>query len=86
MMGTLSRTFTRTYNSIDFADPYKLCNSCGEWITGVLDMPIGPLIVLPCEHNRGYSDECPSWSPVDGCQCWEFLGRCAHGEPPARGT
>jgi hypothetical protein len=73
-------TYVRTYNEIRFADPYKVCNACGGWITGVLDMPGVPL-VMPCEHDLGYRDVCPSWGPVDGCQCVEVLGHVEHGEP-----
>lgn len=77
---TLARTFTRTYDAIDFADPYKTCDQCGEWITGVLDSPHP--INLPCEHRASYTDRCPSWGPVDGCQCVEQLGHKLHEEAP----
>lgn len=69
---------------IAFADPYKVCNSCGGWVTGVLDMP-GTRLTVPCEHDRDYSDVCPSWGPVDGCQCADHLGYVPHGEPPRGG-
>ena len=77
MPATLTHTHTRTHNAIRFADPYKVCNACGEWIDGVLDAP-GPTIVTPCEHRAGYTDLCPSWSPVDGCLCVEHLGHRPH--------
>jgi hypothetical protein len=64
---TLTHTYTRTYNTIDFADPYKKCLRCHRWVDGTLDAP-GPIVVVPCEHE-GYRDLCPSWSPVDGCGC-----------------
>jgi hypothetical protein len=77
---TLTRTHTRTYNAIRFADPYKTCDQCGKWITGVLDA--GPLILTPCEHRSSYTDRCPSWGPVDGCSCVEqHLGYKPHAEP-----
>lgn len=63
-----------------FADPYKTCRDCGGWVTGVLDRP-GPFVVLPCRHQSGYVNVCPSWSPVDGCRCLETLGSVRHGEP-----
>lgn len=68
-----------------FADPFKVCNQCGGWVTGARHIFSngGKLLVLPCEHERGWEDVCPSWSPVDGCQCQEFLGRVPHGSPPA---
>lgn len=75
---TLTHTHTRTYNRIDFADPYKVCNECGGWVDGVLDVPDGRDLTVPCEHDRGYSDVCPSWGPVDGCQCAEHLGYVPH--------
>jgi len=31
---TLTHTFVRVYNERRFADPYKICNACGGWITG----------------------------------------------------
>lgn len=80
-MATLTRTHTRTYNAIRFADPYKMCDYCGAWITGVLDAP-GPIILVPCGHRANYTDQCPSWGPVDGCACVEHLGHKPHGEPP----
>ena len=71
-------TFTRTRNAIRFADPYKVCNKCGGWITGYLG---GTAILTPCEHDQGYTDACPSWSPVDGCRCAKQLGRVDHSFP-----
>jgi hypothetical protein len=70
-MATLTRTFTRTRNEIRYADPYKKCRQCGNWIDGALDAP-GPLILVPCEHQSDYRDICPSWGPVDGCSCAEY--------------
>jgi hypothetical protein len=78
---TLVRTFVRTHNAVRFADPFKVCNKCGGWVTGVLDND-GPIIVTPCEHTAGYTDVCPNWSPVDGCSCDEVFGHVAHGSPP----
>ena len=78
-MSTLTHTYTRTSNAIDFADPYKKCLRCDAWVDGVLDAP-GPAIVLPCEHESGYRDACPSWSPVTGCGCAEFTAQ--HPDQP----
>lgn len=69
-MTVLTRTYTRTYNATLFADPYKRCLKCEQWIDGALDAP-GPLILVPCEHQSSYKDVCPSWGPVDGCTCAE---------------
>jgi len=77
-----THTYTRTSNSTGFADPYKQCLKCGGWVTGVLDSP-GPPIVLPCNHEGTYRDLCPSWGPVDGCQCLEQFGSVNHPVPPA---
>lgn len=73
----LTATHTRTFNVIRFADPYKTCDACGQRITGVLDGTRHPTNV-PCEHRAGYTDRCPSWSPVDGCLCAEHLGEIPH--------
>lgn len=78
-MAVLTRTHTRTHNTIDFADPYKKCLRCDAWIDGVLDTA-GPTIVVPCEHQSSYRDVCPSWSPVDGCWCAEFTAN--HPDQP----
>lgn len=64
----ITHTHTSTYNATTFADPYKKCRQCGDWITGALDAP-GPVILVPCEHQSDYRDVCPSWGPVDGCRC-----------------
>lgn len=74
---TLSRTFTRTHNATVFADPYKQCEQCGNWIDGALDAP-GPLVLVPCEHEANYRDVCPSWGPVDGCTCAAVSGIVDH--------
>lgn len=66
----MTYTFVRTYNATRFADPYKRCLKCRGWVDGALDCS-GPLIVIPCEHQSGYEDVCPSWGPVDGCRCAE---------------
>lgn len=73
-MATLTHTFTRTHTVTVFADPYKKCLKCGEWIDGAIDAP-GPLLLSPCEHRSDYRDVCPSWSPVDGCGCAEYSAR-----------
>jgi hypothetical protein len=77
----LIHTYVSVYNARQFADAYKVCNACGGWITGMLDNPGRPL-VMPCEHDLSYADVCPSWGPVDGCSCAEFLGHVPHREPP----
>lgn len=71
---TLTYTYTRTHNVVTFADPYKKCLKCNGWVDGVLDAP-GPCVVVPCEHQSEYRDLCPSWGPVDGCECAEYTAR-----------
>jgi hypothetical protein len=75
----LTVTHTSTYNARIFADPYKQCTRCHQWVDGTLDAP-GPLILVPCEHQADYRDVCPSWSPVDGCGCAEYNER--HPDDP----
>jgi hypothetical protein len=77
----LTHTFTRTYNVVTFADPYKLCLDCGQWITGYLDVPEGVRPLVPCGHRSDYRDVCSSWGPVDGCRCVEFPWGVDHGVP-----
>lgn len=36
---------------------------------------------LPCGHETYVEDLCPTWGPVDGCQCQKHLGHVSHGEP-----
>lgn len=80
---TITYTYVAVYNEREYANPYNVCDACGGWITGALDNP-GRLLVMPCEHDRGFHGVCPSWGPVDGCQCLAHFGYVTHGEPPAR--
>ena len=68
-----------TPHVVVFADPYKICCTCGGWVTGYRNHPHQ---VEPCGHDD-YRDVCPSWSPVDGCCCLEHLGKVDHPVPPA---
>lgn len=76
-----THTYTRTHEAIGFADPFKVCNQCGGWVTGILRTRRGPDLTTPCEHAQSYADVCPSWSPVDGCLCRERLGHVPHETP-----
>ena len=76
----MSYTFVRTYTITVPADPYLVCEACGERIEGFFDDAERPTN-YPCEHEAGYSDLCPSWGPVDGCQCNEHLGYRPHDDP-----
>ncbi len=48
-----------------FANPFNSCNECGE---RVVDMNSDATNV-PCGHKGGFTSKCPSWSPVDSCNC-----------------
>jgi hypothetical protein len=66
-----------------YADPYKKCMKCGEWIDGAHNVG-GPLMLFPCGHRSDYRDVCPSWSPVDGCTCADQPTPIVHDmRPPA---
>lgn len=69
-----------------FADPYLRCDQCLGWVTGWHDnFTCGcrtPSDNKPCGHPAGVTSACPSWSPVDGCQCQAMLGYVPHEEPP----
>lgn len=83
-------THTRTHVHITFANPYLTCDQCGQWVTGFHDADrCGPGCEFgdwlePCGHplTAGATSACPSWGPVDGCQCQEYLGEVKHAEPP----
>lgn len=69
-----------------FANPFIACTSCGVrvyWWTIESGND-------PCGHSRRdtvdpWQSVCPSWSPVDGCQCQEHLGHVGHGTPGQSG-
>lgn len=64
-----------------FADSYKRCLTCGEWVEGYFDLPegSGAPVLVPCGH-ASYRDVCASWSPVDGCGCEDY--NAAHPDDP----
>lgn len=55
---------------IRFADPYKKCDHCKGWVDGARGLNL-----IPCGHQGTYTDVCPSWSPVDGCNCAWYSAR-----------
>lgn len=63
------------------ANPYLRCVNCGArieyWIDGER-----PARNYPCDHAADYKDDCPSWGPVDGCQCQAHLGYRPHPDAP----
>jgi hypothetical protein len=72
-------THTRTHLVITPANPFLACATCGKraeaFRCGCEES--GP-VNLPYWHRGGYDDLCPSWSPVDGCRCLEYLGFVPH--------
>jgi len=83
-MATLTRTFTRVHLTITPASPFLACAACGKRVEAFHDDECGcdesggPLLLMPCFHRSDYRDLCPSWSPVDGCQCLAHLGYVPH--------
>lgn len=64
-----------------FANPFLACDVCRRYITGATNVgQDGPTKNVPCGHRAGATSRCPSWGPVDGCQCQEHLGEVPH--PP----
>lgn len=59
-----------------YANPYVACEQCG---CRTVDRVVNAN--LPCGHRADFASVCPSWSPVDGCQCMEILGSRDHGDP-----
>lgn len=80
------RTHTRTHVYVSFANPYLVCELCHQPVPRWHDPDKcgcgGHDWNEPCGHPAGISDTCPSWSPVDGCQCQEVLGRVEHPAAP----
>lgn len=81
-MGVLTVTHTRTHLTITPASPFLACGTCGKRAEAFHDDrcgcdETGP-VNMPCGDRGEYSDLCPSWSPVDGCQCLAHLGRVPH--------
>lgn len=83
-MAVRTVTHTRTHLAIHPANPFLTCGMCGERVETFHDDECGcsesggPLLLMPCFHRSDYDDLCPSWGPVDGCQCREHLGHVPH--------
>lgn len=85
----MATTHTRTHVTVDFADPYLICEDCRRSVTGWHhDELCGCDETFwnePCGCRRaGVTSTCPSWGPVDGCRCQAHLGHVSHDAPPAR--
>lgn len=72
-------TSTHTFTTEQFADPHLVCTECGRHVEGYVVAPGHPedMENWPCRH-KWMANLCPSWSPVDGCQCLEHLGAVGH--------
>jgi len=80
-------TFTRTHVYITFADPFLQCNKCDQPVPQWHDDDQcgcdDGWWNMPCGHrSAGVYSVCPSWSPVDGCHCQEYLGYIPHDAAP----
>jgi len=64
--------FVRVHVYRTFANPHMHCAECGvpvpRWHDPVRCRCDGNAYNWPCRH-LGTVSACPSWSPVDGCQC-----------------
>lgn len=80
------RTHTRVHTEITFANPHLVCDLCRKpvpsWHNNTACGCDEESWNNPCEHPVGVTSVCPSWSPVDGCQCLEHLGRIDHPAAP----
>lgn len=77
----ITRTHTRTHLTIEPANPFLACRSCGRRVAEFHDDACGcgrGLMNFPCCHASSYDDLCPSWGPVDGCTCLKVLGSVDH--------
>lgn len=78
-------TYTRTHTYITFANPHLLCDTCQQpaprWHNDDRCGCDDSFWNEPCGHRSGVSSSCPSWNPVDGCQCLETFGAVEHKHP-----
>lgn len=75
-------THTRTHLTMDYANPYIICVECKQRVTGHHDDrccdQIKGFLNFPCMHRASIDTVCPSWGPVDSCQCIKHLGYKPH--------
>lgn len=78
----MSSTHTHTNTTVIYANPYLRCDECGGVALGYTVTPHpgmdGDHANWPCGHHAAITSDCPSWSPVNGCQCIEHLGHREH--------
>lgn len=86
----MTHTRTRTHTFVQLANPYLVCEHCGEsvprWHAEEECGCSAGDWNEPCRHPAGTENLCPSWSPVDGCTCQEAHNargaRCITGTCP----
>lgn len=76
----MTSTHTHTHTVVRFANPYIRCNQCGRRVEGYIVAPEHEVdwANYPCEHFADHASICLSWSPADGCNCLEHLGKVDH--------
>lgn len=80
---------TSNHTYVNFANPFLVCDTCRQPAIGYHSPSVCHCHTrgwsnwwnVPCEHNDGVHSVCPTWGPVDGCQCLNRLGYVPH--PPA---
>lgn len=81
-------TFTRTHVYVSFANPFLVCDLCRQpaprWHNNDKCGCTEECWLDPCSHNAEAVSVCPSWNPVDDCQCREHLGSVDHPAPPVQ--
>lgn len=82
-------TYTRTHVFIEFANPFLACDNCHRlvraWHNDDQCGCDGTSWNEPCGCERtGVTSVCPSWGPVDGCQCLRIFGNVLHVHPEQR--
>jgi hypothetical protein len=64
---------THTHTMTPLANPHIQCAECGEQVTSFHCAETcgctGSSWNWPCRHDADTHNTCPTWSPVDGCQC-----------------
>lgn len=76
-------TRTRTHVIVELANPFLTCTTCSAWVTGWHNNDQcgcdSTWWNAPCGCERaGTTSVCPSWGPVDGCQCQRIFGSVDH--------
>lgn len=81
-MATATRT--RTHVFITFANPFLACEGCGKPVSRFHNHEQCGCGDPEADRNEccgayGERSVCPSWGPVDGCQCARIFGSVEHG-------